>query len=68
GRIIDQLVRNNVNPGFTPPSFFGRPLIEGIDGVRITVAVDGDQGRVHEVPRGGASGPDEGLGRPPRRQ
>jgi short subunit dehydrogenase-like uncharacterized protein len=67
GRIIDQLVRNNVNPGFTPPSFFGRPLIEGIDGVRITVAVDGDQGRVHEVPRGGASGPDEGLGRPPRR-
>ncbi len=40
GRIIDQLVRNNVNPGFTPPSFFGRALIEGIDGVRITVAVD----------------------------
>lgn len=40
GRIIGQLVRNNVNPGFTSPSFFGRALIEGIDGVRITVAAD----------------------------
>lgn len=42
GRIIHQLVRNNVNPGFTPPSFFGRALIEGIEGVRITVAGDVD--------------------------
>jgi short subunit dehydrogenase-like uncharacterized protein len=37
GRIIEQLARNNVNPGFTPPSFYGRGLIEGIDGVRIGV-------------------------------
>jgi short subunit dehydrogenase-like uncharacterized protein len=37
GRIIEQLARNNVNPGFTPPSFYGRGLIEGIDGVRIDV-------------------------------
>ncbi|MFO0443303.1 MAG: hypothetical protein ACK50F_03390, partial [Betaproteobacteria bacterium] len=37
GRIIEQLARNHVNPGFTPPSFYGRGLIEGIDGVRIGV-------------------------------
>ena len=48
GRIIHQLVRNNVNPGFTPPSFFGRALIEGIEGVRITVAGDGDHA-THEA-------------------
>jgi short subunit dehydrogenase-like uncharacterized protein len=40
GRIIDQLARNNVNPGFTPPSFYGRGLIEGIDGVRINVVTE----------------------------
>ena len=40
GRIIEQLARNNVNPGFTPPSFYGRGLIEGIDAVRIDVMAE----------------------------
>lgn len=40
GRIIDRLARNDVNPGFTPPSFYGRGLIEGIDGVRIDVMAE----------------------------
>jgi len=40
GRIIEQLARNNVNPGFTPPSFYGRALIEGIDGVRTDVMAE----------------------------
>ena len=40
GRIIDRLARNDVKPGFTPPSFYGRGLIEGIDGVRIDVMAE----------------------------
>ena len=37
GRIIDQIARDNANAGFTPPSFYGRNLIEGIEGVQISV-------------------------------
>lgn len=37
GNIIQQLVDGNINEGFTPPSFYGRKLIESIDGVQISV-------------------------------
>lgn len=37
GRIIHQIAQANISPGFTPPSFYGRNLIEGIDGVQISV-------------------------------
>jgi short subunit dehydrogenase-like uncharacterized protein len=37
GRILHQIARGNTRAGFTPPSFYGRNLIEGIDGVQISV-------------------------------
>ncbi len=70
GRIIGQLVRNNVNPGFTSPSFFGRALIEGIDGVRITVAVDdhhprhGSADAMPPAVRADTGGPSGGIAKP----
>lgn len=37
GRVIDQLAVNNTYPGFTPPSVYGRSLIDGIEGVQISI-------------------------------
>jgi short subunit dehydrogenase-like uncharacterized protein len=37
GRILGQIAQDKANAGFTPPSFFGRDLIEGIEGVQISV-------------------------------
>jgi short subunit dehydrogenase-like uncharacterized protein len=34
--IIKQLLAGNISKGFTPPSFYGRELIESIDGVQIS--------------------------------
>lgn len=39
GNIIQQLAGGNINKGFTPPSFYGRKLIESIDGVQISAKV-----------------------------
>ena len=38
GNIIQRLVDGNIKEGFIPPSFYGRKLIESIDGVQISVA------------------------------
>lgn len=37
GSIVSEMSRNNINPGFTTPSFYGRNWIERIEGVQITV-------------------------------
>jgi short subunit dehydrogenase-like uncharacterized protein len=36
GRILGQIANGNTKPGFTPPSYYGRNLIEGIEGVEIS--------------------------------
>ena len=37
GSIVNLLAKGKANAGFTPPSFYGRNLIEGIGGVHISV-------------------------------
>jgi hypothetical protein len=37
GSVVSEISRNNTNPGFTPPSFYGRNLLDRIEGVQITV-------------------------------